>query len=71
MKRDAFGLPDFLAAGGIGVRMTKDGLRYSADWLNDHLPDEGGYAPDDPKSEGYHGRMADVWGVRDRAERLP
>jgi hypothetical protein len=28
--------------------------------------DYGDYAPDDPKSEGFHGRMADVWGTGER-----
>ena len=64
-------LPGWLAAGGIGVRLTPHGPRYTADWLNDDTaePDDD-YAPDDPKSEGYHDRMADIYDLRDKTERM-
>lgn len=29
------------------------------------FPEAGGYAADDPKSDGYHGRFADVYDIRE------
>lgn len=32
----------------------------------DRLPDIQGLDPDDPRSDGWYGRMVDMWDMRDR-----
>jgi hypothetical protein len=49
-------------------REANESLHYE-EWLSRKVPDDiaydDAYEPDDPKSEGFHERYADVWDMRE------